>query len=189
VTPGVVELIATRLALAPALSEFLDSRFSDASRTINLKEANVFVELMPLLKDRTLLLTVARADDKVKVNVIPVKAREGDDHALTTPLSYTALPAELDLEFGKHLASYVESHLALSNTLAEAKAEMDAAAKAARQKAKSTQAPKTEVATAKKQEALPSLAREAESTLSLFAGQPQATESQGASTGEERKTS
>lgn len=148
----------------------------------------MFVELMPLLKDRSLLLTVARADDKVKVNVIPARAREGEDHALTTPLSYTASPEELDMELGKHLASYVESHLALGSTLAEAKTEMDAAAKAARQKAKATLAPKTEVAAVKKQEATPSIASATDSTPSLFAGQPQAAESQCASTGEERTT-
>jgi hypothetical protein len=37
----------------------------------------MFVELMPLLKQRTLLITVARIDEKLKVNVIPAKAKEG----------------------------------------------------------------------------------------------------------------
>jgi PRTRC genetic system protein C len=49
----------------------------------------VFAELMPLLQERTLLITVARVEEKVKVNVIPTKVREGEDHALTTPLSFT----------------------------------------------------------------------------------------------------
>lgn len=31
----------------------------------------MFVELMPLLKERTLLITVARIEQKLKVNVIP----------------------------------------------------------------------------------------------------------------------
>jgi hypothetical protein len=44
----------------------------------------VFVELMPLLKERTLLLTIAQVGGKVKVNVIPAKAKEGEDQALTT---------------------------------------------------------------------------------------------------------
>jgi len=44
----------------------------------------VFVELMPLLKERTLLITVARVDERVKVNVIPAKAKEGEDHSLQT---------------------------------------------------------------------------------------------------------
>ena len=99
----------------------------------------MFVELMPLLKERTLLITVARLDEQLKVNVIPTKAKEGDDQALTTPLSYTGSPEELDAELGKHLASDVDSHLQLGSTLAEAKAEMDAAAKAARQKMKAGQ--------------------------------------------------
>jgi hypothetical protein len=38
-------------------------------------------------KDRTLLITVARVNEKLKVNVIPAKVKEGEDHALTTPLS------------------------------------------------------------------------------------------------------
>ncbi len=99
----------------------------------------MFVELMPLLKQRTLLITVARVDDKVRVNVIPAKVKEGEEQALTTPLSYTGSPEDLDTELGKHLATYVDSHLALGSTLAEAKAEMDAATKAARQKVKTTQ--------------------------------------------------
>jgi PRTRC genetic system protein E len=99
----------------------------------------MFVELMPLLKQRTLLITVARIDEKLKVNVIPARAKDGEDEALTTPLSYTGSPQELDKELCQHLASYVDSHLALGSTLAEAKAEMDAAAKAARQKAKAAQ--------------------------------------------------
>ena len=49
----------------------------------------MFAELMPLLQERTLLITVARVEEKVKVNVIPTKVREGEDHALTTPLSFT----------------------------------------------------------------------------------------------------
>ena len=57
----------------------------------------MFVELMPLLKQRTLLITVARLHEKLKVNVIPAKAQEGEDEALTTPLSYTGSPEELDL--------------------------------------------------------------------------------------------
>jgi len=147
----------------------------------------VFVELMPLLKGRTLLLTIARVGEKVKVNVIPAKAREGEDRALTTPLSYTAAPEELDAELGKHLASYVDTHVALGSTLAEAKAEMDAAAKAARQRAKTTQAPKTDAAIAKKAET-PTSPSTTEATPSLFSA-PHSTESPASSSGGERKES
>ncbi len=41
----------------------------------------MFVELMPLLKERTLLITVARIHEKVKVNVIPAKVKEDEDQA------------------------------------------------------------------------------------------------------------
>src|ERR1700757_2670503 len=132
------------------------------------RSKSVFVELMPLLKQRTLLITVARIDEKLKVNVIPAKAKEGEDEALTTPLSYAGSPEELDRELGQHLVSYVDSHLALGSTLAEAKAEMDAAAKAARQKAKTTQSTsKPDTGTRKEESATPGAAR-ADSTPSLF---------------------
>ena len=147
------------------------------------KEApTLFLELMPLLKQRTLLITVARIEDKLKVNVIPAKAKEGEDEALTTPLSYTGSPEELDRELGQHLASYVDSHLALGSTLAEAKAEMDAAAKAARQKAK-TQQPisKPAPSNAPKEESVLPAAATPETTPSLFPAQTQ-TEKPGTET-------
>jgi PRTRC genetic system protein E len=135
----------------------------------------VFVELMPLLKERTLLITVARVDESVKVNVIPAKGKEGEDHALTTPLSFTGSAEELDSELGRHLASYVDSHLALGSTLAEAKAEMDAAAKAARQKVKiAQQTSKPDPAVAKKDESPGPAASATDTTPSLFAMQQDA---------------
>lgn len=133
----------------------------------------MFVELMPLLKERTLLITVARIEEKLKVNVIPAKAKEGEDQALTTPLSYTGSPEELDRELGQHLAIYVGSHLALGSTLAEAKAEMDAAAKAARQKAKTAQQTSKSDTGTKKEESATPVAAVADSTPSLFAAQTQ----------------
>jgi len=97
----------------------------------------MFVELMPLLAGRTVMITVAREDEKtVRVCVIPKKVKEDDNPALTTPLSYTGAPEELDAELGKHLASYVECHTQLGSTLAQAKAEMEAAAKAAQEEAR-----------------------------------------------------
>jgi PRTRC genetic system protein E len=135
----------------------------------------VFVELMPLLKERTLLITVAKINEKVKVNVIPAKVKEGEDQALTTSLSFTGSAEELDSELGRHLASYVDSHLALGSTLTEAKAEMDAAAKAARQKVKTTeQASKRDPAVAKKDESPGPTATAADTTPSLFAAQQNA---------------
>jgi len=97
----------------------------------------MFVELMPLLTGRTVLITVARVDDKtLRVNVIPTQAKADENSALTTPLTYTGSPEELDTELGKHLGAYVEIHQQTGSTLAEAKAAMEAAAKAAQEEAK-----------------------------------------------------
>jgi PRTRC genetic system protein E len=97
----------------------------------------MFVELMPLLAGRTVLITVAKVDDKtLRVNVIPALAKADDNPALSTPLTYTGSPEELDAELGKHLAGYVQTHQQTASTLAEAKATMEAAAKAAQEEAK-----------------------------------------------------
>ena len=97
----------------------------------------MFAELMPLLAGRTVLITVAKVDDKtLRVNVIPAQAKADENPALTTPLTYTGSPEELDAELGKHLAGYVQTHQQTASTLAEAKITMEAAAKAAQDEAK-----------------------------------------------------
>src|ERR1039458_9142479 len=79
----------------------------------------MFVELMPLLAGRTVLITVAKMDDKtLRVNVIPALAKADDNPALSTPLTYTGPPEELDAELGKHLAGYVKTHQQTASTLA-----------------------------------------------------------------------
>ena len=100
------------------------------------KGGNLFVELMPLLAGRTVLITVAKVDDMtLRVNVIPTQAKADENPALTTPLTYTGSAEELDAELGKHLAGYVQVHQQTTSTLAEAKATMEAAAKAAQEEA------------------------------------------------------
>ncbi len=147
----------------------------------------MFVELLPLLKERTLLITVARIEQNLKVNVIPTKAKDGEDQALTTPLSYTGSAEELDAELGKHLASYVDSHLRLGSTLAEAKAEMDTAAKAARQRTRPSQQTSKPAVTQPKQEPPAPLQTTAE-TPDLFASQPTSAEQSAQAAGEEGRT-
>lgn len=136
----------------------------------------MFVELVPLLKQRPLLITITRVDEKLKVNVIPAKLKEGEDQALTTPLSFTGSPEELDAELGKQLVSYVDAHLELTSTLNEAKAEMEAAAKAARQKVKASQAAKPDPSATKKEEPAVPVTAAAETTPSLFTTQQQVEE-------------
>lgn len=147
----------------------------------------MFVELMPLLKERTLLITVARIEQKLKVNVIPTRTKDGEDQALTTPLSYTASAEELDAELGTHLASYVDSHMQLGSTLVEAKAEMDAAAKVARQRTKGgQQSGKTDHTTPKPE--TPAGASGAAETPSLFPAQAVSTEPPARADREEGRT-
>ncbi len=96
----------------------------------------MFVESMPLLTGRTVLITVAKVDDRtVRVNVIP-HLKADDNPALSTPLTCAGPPEELDADLGKHQASYVQTHRQTASTLAEAKAIMEVAAKAAQEEAK-----------------------------------------------------
>ena len=139
----------------------------------------MFVELMPLLAGRTVMITVAREDEKtLRVNVIPKKAKEDENPALTRPLSYTATPEELDTELGKHLASYVECHAQLGSTLAQAKAEMEAAAKAAQEEARKKTAERNKkpaektVATDESNPAGPAQAAEAVAPSGTLFGSP-----------------
>jgi hypothetical protein len=56
----------------------------------------VFVELMPLLAGRTVLITVAKVDDKtLRVNVIPTQAKADENPALSTPLKASRLHVRL----------------------------------------------------------------------------------------------
>ena len=97
----------------------------------------MFIELMPLLAGRTVLITVAKVDAQtLRVNVIPTQAKADENPALSTSLTYSGSPEELDAELGKHLAGYVQTHQQTASTLAEAKATLEAAAKAAQEEAK-----------------------------------------------------
>lgn len=116
----------------------------------------MFVELMPLLRERTLMITVAcPTPNSIRVNVIPSRKKEDENAALTTPMTLSGTAEELDRELGNSLVSYVEENLRLQTTLAEAKAEMDAAAKAARElaRAKTGQNAKKQEETAAKETA------------------------------------
>jgi PRTRC genetic system protein E len=54
-----------------------------------------------------------------------------DGAALTTPLSVTGAPKELDEQLARQSVEFVESHLGLFSTLKSAKEQMEAAAKGA----------------------------------------------------------
>jgi PRTRC genetic system protein E len=67
---------------------------------------------------------------------MPKKLTEGENAALTTPMSFIGTAAELDAQLPDAIVSFVASHLELKNTLERAKAEMAAAAKAAQDEAR-----------------------------------------------------
>jgi PRTRC genetic system protein E len=98
----------------------------------------MFKELVPLLRNRVVLITLALVeDDNIRVSVVPKKIKEDENDALTTPVAFTGTPEELEAELGPTLVSYTGSHLQLKSTLENAQAEMAAAAKAAKSKAQS----------------------------------------------------
>lgn len=98
----------------------------------------MFKELAPYLRQRAVLLTVTHIDDdQIRVNVIPQKLKDGENAALTTPLTVTGTADELDRDLPATLVNFVSAHLQLRNTLDRAKAEMDAAAKTAQAEARS----------------------------------------------------
>ena len=97
----------------------------------------MFKELVPILRNRAVLLTAtALDDDQIRVNVVPKKTKDGDHDALTTPLSVTGTAEELDTQLAATLVGFVASHLQMKNSLEKAKADMDAATKAAQAEAR-----------------------------------------------------
>jgi PRTRC genetic system protein E len=97
----------------------------------------MFKELAPLVRHRAVLFTVTYVDDdRFRVNVIPKKIADGENDALTTPVSVTGTVEDLDKELPQTLLHFVSSHLELNNTLERAKAEMEEASKAARAEAR-----------------------------------------------------
>jgi len=97
----------------------------------------MFKELVPILRNRAVLMTAtALDDDQIRVNVVPKKMKDGDHDALTTPLSVTGTAEELDTQLAATLVGFVASHLQMKNALEKAKADMDAATKTAQAEAR-----------------------------------------------------
>ena len=135
----------------------------------------MFTELMPLLRKHGLLVTISLVEgDTIRATVLPQKASETEDNALTTPLAITGTAEELDRDLPQQLVEFVGAHLQLQSTLASAKAEMDAAAKAAREEArKKTSKPSTPTIPAAPSAQAPPVTPEVEPEPSLFAPQDQ----------------
>jgi PRTRC genetic system protein E len=64
----------------------------------------MFIGLMPLLGERTVMLTVARIDkNRIRVNVIPTRKGEDETAALCALLSFSGTPEEVDGEMARNL--------------------------------------------------------------------------------------
>src|SRR5258708_38785867 len=128
----------------------------------------MFKELAPYLRQRAVLLTVTHLEeDQIRLNVIPQKLKDGENAALTTPLTVTGTADERDRELPATLVDFGSAHLQLRNTLDRVKAEMDAAAKTAQAQARAkAKAP------AKKDPALPAGSATPEEAKPQLATQP-----------------
>ncbi len=130
----------------------------------------MFSELMPLIERRAITITVAALNEgRIRVNVVPMALAEDSKvndrigystkdkiaqvpesaiHALTTPLSLTGAPDEIDAQMAQQLKAYVDSHVALQKSVERAKQEIADAVKAIEERDKNR--PKAKTATATK---------------------------------------
>ena len=104
------------------------------STPITAAAGGFFVQLMPLLTDRTLMVIVSKSDDQhLTLSVVPKRMKEGENAALTTPLCCTGTAEELDRDLPTHLRDFVSGHVTLSNNLAQIQRDREEAEKAARE--------------------------------------------------------
>jgi len=112
----------------------------------------MFIELMSLIESRPLTITVsALGEGRIRVNVVPqalahdskanekighankvkiAQIPESAIHALTTPLSLTGTPEEIDAELTQQLTAFVDSHRGLQQSVDQAKQQIAEAIKA-----------------------------------------------------------
>ncbi len=129
----------------------------------------MFSELMPLIERRTITITVAALNQgDIRVNVVPAASAEDSKvnekigysnkdkiaqipesavHALTTPLSLTGAPDEIDAQLAEQLKAFVDSHVALQQAVDRAKQEIAEAVKAVEERDKNRSKARTATAT------------------------------------------
>ncbi|MCZ2075506.1 MAG: PRTRC system protein E [Bryobacterales bacterium] len=101
----------------------------------------MFTELLPLVKERTLMLTIAGiGDDALRVNLIPQRktGRENDpgEAAMVSPLTITGTAEELDREFVKQITGFQAALEHLKSNLGEIESAHAAALKAVEEEKK-----------------------------------------------------
>jgi PRTRC genetic system protein E len=93
----------------------------------------MFVELLPILKNRPLMITMSLVNDQaIRIHVIPKRLKDDDsgECALTTPLTVTGTPEELDREFSGQLVAFTGSFVKLGSNLSDIEAAHATAVKA-----------------------------------------------------------
>lgn len=109
----------------------------------------MFKELAPLFRQRSVVIMINPIEeDKLTVAIFPKKLNDSENAALSTPVSVTGTPEELDQQLPSTLTEFVGAHLELKNTLELAKEEMARAAKDAKRESKPKTAAKPETTTA-----------------------------------------
>jgi PRTRC genetic system protein E len=133
----------------------------------------MFKELMPVIQDRPLTITVVYVrDGKIKLCVVP-HSQEKDEEinkrvgyrkevpkisdqalkALSTPLAIEGTAEELDAELPQQLTSYVEAHVKLQHGIADATHRINAALNEIEEREKNKTKAKTAPAPANKKDA------------------------------------
>jgi PRTRC genetic system protein E len=130
------------------------------------KGESMFTELMPLIEQRPVTITVAvlSGSQRIRVNVVPkslekdgqindkigysnkdkiAKVPEDAVKALTTPLSLTGTAEEIDAELAQALREFAESHVQLQKTVDQAKEQIAEAVKAIEERDKNKAKVKT----------------------------------------------
>ena len=100
----------------------------------------MFSELMPVLQNTIVTLTISRLNDQLlRVDIIPIRKtdKESDaENALSKPLSVTAPPAELDQDFARQVLSFSHSYERSAANIREIEEAHAAAVKAAEEERK-----------------------------------------------------
>lgn len=87
----------------------------------------MFTELAPLVRATDkVVITLSMTGDAMSVVVMPV-IKNAADAALTTPVSLTAMPAELDAEFATTITAVTDAHRSLAEQAEATKSILDAA--------------------------------------------------------------
>jgi PRTRC genetic system protein E len=96
-----------------------------------VESAHFGEQTLDRINDTSLDLLIGCVDtlvdaDQIPANIVPKKLKDGDNDALTTPLSVTGTAVDLDAELSTTIVGFVGSHLQMKNTPEKAKTEIHA---------------------------------------------------------------